>query len=488
MQRQQTLRAAIDWSYDLLSPAEQSLFCKLAVFAGGFTADAVNAITRESLDLLTRLLDKSLVEATTAGSEPARYRMLETVQQYAFMKLKDTSQADKLAELHYDYYLALAQTAEGNLQSLQQVQWLDTLEAEQDNLRAALRWTIEHNQEAAMQLTVALFWFWERRSYFSEGVNWLERILTGKYLAPVTSSSEFMLLQAKTFWASGSLITQLGDNQTAVARLETSVSLFRDLLKMTMPEDKIELKQGLALALTHLSQAVRPLGRDEQARAFGEEAVSLLREIGDNWGLAFSLSQLAYIVRVQAGYAAARPIFEESLRLYRMIGDLRGIGDVLSSLGIKAHMEGEDEQAQRWLEESLELERRVGDRYQIGICLVELVFVAMAQGDYARADSLSREALSLFRGLGHITGIANTLVARAALACHEKQYDRAARLYGAVDGLREAAGGILIQRRADGYDDLVNKARHSLGKTVYETEYTLGKLFTIDDMLKTALG
>jgi hypothetical protein len=192
-------------------------------------------------------------------------------------------------------------------------------------------------------------------------------------------------------------------------------------------------------------------------------------------------------VRDQDGYAAAHLLFKDSLDLYRRTGDLRGIGDVLSSLGITAHLEGNDRQAEKWLEESLELGRRVGDRYQIGVCLVELAFVAMAHGDDARADLLTRESLSLFRALGHIQGIANTFVARAALACHQSHYDRAARLYGAIDALTETSGGIINQRRKEGYVELTEKVRDVLGSSVFETEYALGKLLSADDTLKTAL-
>jgi non-specific serine/threonine protein kinase len=486
--RQQTLRAAIDWSYNLLDPAERSLFCRLGIFAGGFTLDAAEAIVDGSLDLLARLVDKSLFNVTITPSKSYRYRMLESIQQYARIELSKTNDLDGLAQQHVQYYLALAQAAEQNLQGVDQVQWLDRLEEEEENLRAALQWSTERDQQTALQLAIALFWFWERRSYYREGINWLEEILTNENLDTKDSSPQSLTLHAQALWACGSLMAQLGDNKKAVTRLESAVTLFRELLNRKVDREKPETQQGLALALTYLSQALRPLGHNEQARILGEEAVSLVRGINQEWGFAFSLSQLAYIVRDQDGYAAARLLFKESLDFYRRAGDLRGIGDVLSSLGITAHLEGDDLQAEKWLEESLELGRQVGDRYQIGVCLVELAFIAMAHGDDPRAEVLTRESLSLFRGLGHAQGIANALVACAALACRQSAYDRAARMYGIIDALKETVGGIIIRRRGDGYVDLIKKAQDLLGSTLFDTEYALGRSLSTDEALKTALG
>jgi hypothetical protein len=307
--RQQTLRALIDWSYDLLSEAEQTLLRRLSVFAGGWTLEAAEAVGAgesvaawELLDLLTSLVDKSLVTYDDPGGE-GRYWLLETVRQYARDRLLETGEAIAVRDRHLDFFLRLAEEAEPRLHGREQLAWLDRLEAEHDNFRAALAWsrTEERHAESALRLAGALAWFWNMRGYLNEGRRWLEDLLARPAPAGATRA------RAKALGGAGLMATYQGDFDAAPARFTESVALWRELGD----------RRALAHAMGWLG------GCSEYSRRIPllEEAVALAREVGDPWVLGLALWHLAVNVnRFQPDPERVRMLAEESIVLLREVG------------------------------------------------------------------------------------------------------------------------------------------------------------------------
>jgi non-specific serine/threonine protein kinase len=229
--RQQTLRATIDWSYDLLSEEERLTLHRLAVFAGGWTLEAAEAVcagdgivAADVLDLLGRLVDKSLVQMQERG-EGARYRLLETVRQYAGERLQDSGEAQAVHQRHTGYYLALAEQAEPALHQQADLGWLARLEAEHDNLRAALAWCMDHDPQTGLRLAGSLLRFWYLRASFSEGSRWLARVLD----AADARAPERTVWRLKAVLAAGMMARPRHDMPTALARLEEALALSREL-------------------------------------------------------------------------------------------------------------------------------------------------------------------------------------------------------------------------------------------------------------------
>ncbi len=364
--RHQTLRATMDWSYDLLSREERILLCRLAVFAGGCTLDAAEAICADEaltraqiLDLLSELVDKSLLTVGEHQASQARYRMLETVRQYALDKLQECGEEQALRERHRDWFLALAEYANANWRGPKQIELFDQLEAEHDNLRAALAWSKRETAAAGkgLRLAVALWRFWEVHSHFQEGRGQLAEFLAltndaapsalraqalngagylAMFQADYKASRAFLeaslgiahalndpQLVASAMYTSGVLARFRGDIGDAKRRLETSLALFREL------HDRV----GTYIALYNLAEAVRMEGDDARAFALHETSLALKREQGDLWAVASSLWSLAVLSLRRDDKQGAREFVTESLALFRASGD---VGNCALCLGLIA--------------------------------------------------------------------------------------------------------------------------------------------------------
>jgi tetratricopeptide (TPR) repeat protein len=310
--RQQTLRATIDWSYDLLSEHERALFHRLSVFAGGFTLEAAEAICagakleqHEILELLSSLINKSMVVVVEQGDE-ARYRLLETTRQYAWEKLTASGEVESIRLNHAHFFLRLAEMVEPQLKSAVRRLWLERLEREYDNLRTALTWLREHGEmERGLQLVAALLWFWYFRGHISEAHQWLEGTLA------ISSASGRTPGRAKALFAAGAMAWFQGEYAKAHAHLDESVAIWRE----------VKDRQDLAYSLTLLGVVTELQGDHIAARVLQEESLAVFREVGDTWGLALALDWLGYTMRVQRDYARARSLFEESRALFREVGD-----------------------------------------------------------------------------------------------------------------------------------------------------------------------
>jgi len=442
-ERQRTLHSAIEWSHCLLTGDERILFARLAVFVGGWTLEAAelvcqngeNGSTTRVLDLLAQLVNKSLVLQHEVNGE-SRFSMLETIREYALAQLNECRDADTIRWRHAQYYLKLAGAAEPELTGTRQIAWLDRLEREHGNLRAALDWALDCGQVTlAAQLCGTLWHFWAMRGHLDEGRRWLERTrrLGTKGEAGLQPSVRAMLWNSE-----GSLAYYQGDH--AAARL-----LFA---------------QGLDLA----------------------------REAGDKWSMAFALDGLGAQATSRGDYDQATAFSEQSLALSREIGDDWLSGITLINLGELARLRGDDAHATRLYEESLMLLQRVGDRLFVAIALDDLGQVAQNQHHYDQARAIHQESLELCRRLGSQRGMALCLEKLAGVAGARGQPERAARLLGAAEVLRRASQSPMgAPDRAD-YERFIATARAGLDDESLATAWAKGCAMTLEEAITYALS
>ena len=439
--RQQTLRAAIEWSYALLSAREQALLCRLSVFAGGWGLEAAEGVCGgegiagwEVLDVLTGLVDKSLVVYGEGGGAE-RYRMLEMVRGYGWERLETEGELERWRSRHLDWFLALAEEAERKLAGPEQGEWLERLEEEHDNLRAALGWCREAPEGAAVgqRLAGALWRFWEVRGYLGLGRSSLLEALERDGAGGFTSE------RGKALNGAGHLANRQSDYVSARVLYEESLAIRRELGDKSgiahslhglggvafnqgdyvsahaLYEESLAIrrelgdKSGIAWSLTGLGTVATRLGDYVSAQALFEESLSLRRELRDKRGIAWSLSYLGDVATRQGDYVSAQALFEESLAIQRELGDKHGIAWSLSNLGDVAHAQGDDMSAHALHEESLSLRRELGDKSGIALSLHDLGDVAHAQGDDMSAHALHEESLAIYRELGGKYGMALSL-------------------------------------------------------------------------------
>ena len=471
--RQQTLLATMEWSHDLLSQKERLLFRRLSVFAGGFSLDAAEAVCAgegiemdDVLDLLSRLADKSLVVVQERDGE-ARYQLLETIRQYGKEKLYKSGEAPVTQTRHSLFYLGLAEQAEPELTGTGQRAWLDRLEVELDNLRAALAWSLEGGEpEVGLRLAGALWWFCYLHGYYGEGREWLEGALEGGEDSPPP-------LRAKALNGTGVLAFLQCEYGLATARLEEGLALYRELGD----------ERGVASALQTLGSIAREQGRYARAQALHGESLSLWRGLGDEWGIARSLNYLGFAAWLYEDHERAKSLCVEALSVYRELGDAEGIAWSLISLGAVAHYRGDFRQATALLEESLTLSREAGYREGIAWSLNQLGLVEQRRGDHERAMALLMESLRVHRDLGDRWRAASVLEGLAGSARMRGQPERAARLLGAAEAVREAIGTPVPPCERADHDRNVSALRAAMGKKAFAQARAEGRALTLEQVL-----
>lgn len=413
--RQQTLRATIEWSYNLLPSREQMLLARLAVFVGGCTLAAAeevcsddlsaaqagnNAVstlklapqTSSVLDGITLLLDQSLLrQAEDIDNEP-RLMMLETIRQYALERLSASGEVEAVQQRHAAYYLLLAELADSRLQGPKQGTWLVQLEAEHNNLRTALAFYKTTDAEQGLRLACALARFWEMHSHLNEGRTWLRELLQ-------TSNSADAALRGRALNATAALAHWQGDYQQAATLLQEGLGLFREL------HDDV----GAAHSLCGLGLVAWFQGDHAAARTQLEASAELSRAVQHPWGIADALHWLGHVELDQGATSTAYMLFAQSLALFREIGDNRNIALPLKDFGLIASLRGDHPTARALYEESLALSRSVEDTWHIAETLQRLGDQARLLSDYERAARLGHESLELWRKLGNKGGIAETL-------------------------------------------------------------------------------
>jgi predicted ATPase/transcriptional regulator with XRE-family HTH domain len=437
-ERQQTMRAAIGWSYDLLHPGEKALLRRLAVFAGGCTVEAVEGVCPAGIGLeadvlgwLGELVDKSLLQRQTAGSEP-RVAMLETVREFALEQLAAAGELSALEQRHAEYYLTLAEAAEQRLFGLEQRVWLERLAAEHDNMRAALRWSLREDGRKVLgaRMAIALMAFWWIHGHWREGLQWLEDMATDDGRVP--------------------------------------------------PGTRAKVLHGAGV----LAEALGQLGRASELYAM---SLDLSEALEDRRGICLGLIGLGAVAMHQRESARARAILERSLALGRELEDAHLVAHALVNLGSLALDTGDVQSAEMLLEESLVLCHRLGERWVSTLALNVLSAVALRRGDWNRARSVMRESLVRYRDVGNTVGMATSLEVLAVVAT-EREPLLAARLFGAGAAVHEMTGSPRPPLIDVDCERALTHLRTALGEDTCAVVLAAGRTMALEDAVDLALG
>jgi len=459
--RQQTLRNTIEWSYDLLSEGEKQLFWRMAPFNGGRTLQALEEVCNHDgrllidvFDGVQSLLDKSLLQQRAGGrggdGEP-RFWMLETIHEYSREKLEESGEADALYREHAQYFMRLVEEAEPHLRGARQVEWLDLLEEEHDNLRAALRWAREstraEDRVIGLRVGGAVSRFWETRGHFAEGREQLATVLAGTTRVEASQGSRSEAAgraRGKALLGAGRMALRQGDYEAQRVYSEEALAAYR------LAGDKV----GIGNSLILLGAVAYLQGDYVRARTLNEESLPILREVGDKQGIALSLLSLGIVAFLQGDYVRARTLNEESLSIFTEQGLGAGRADLLNNMGNVAYMEGDFDHARSLHTESLRAKRESG--YMLGIAL--------------SVGGVGEAAIGLGKRDGKVDWV-----------------EKGAVLLGASDGLHKEIEAIREGDDAIPYDHAAEAARAQLGEERFERLRGEGRAMSMEEAIEYAL-
>jgi len=478
-QRQQTLRAAMDWSYDLLNLAEQKLFRRLSVFAGGCNLEGVEAVcdTKGDLDLdlldgMGSMMDKSLVLQVPATGGEARFSMLETIREYAREKLEVNGEEAATKRAHAAYCLVLAEEAPAEQTGTQSAGQMGHFVAEHGNFRAALEWlTDTGDAEWGLRLGAALFRFWETREYLTEGRTRLGKLLKLPRAAVPTK------FRARALFAAGVLAGAQGDYAAADELVGESLEIARQL----------QDGQGVAVSLNALAVHAQDRGDIAAAHALFEESLAVWRELGDSKDVARALSNLANVSTMEGDHAHASSLYEECLAIFQGLGDRTGVAWSLNSQGDVARDRGDAPAARELYGQGLAIFRELGDRWGIAGTLADLGSMAREERDFSAAHSLYRESLKIFQELEHKRGIARLLECFACAAAAQYHSERALRLAGAAAALRQNIGAPLTPAEKAKLEANLKCTRPGLSETSSTAAWLEGWELPVERAIEEAL-
>jgi predicted ATPase len=436
-ERQQSLRRTIDWSYELLDEENKTQFRQLAVFSGGWTLEAAEAITSAQVDVvdgLMSLLDNSLVRLQQSAQNAPRYRMFETIREYALEQLQLSGEIDTVRRRHAEYFIDFAERAETKLRGASSIDWLDRLQDEHDNLRAVVHWAHDAREpELVLRLCGAIPQYIGARGHLNECQRWLESALS---LNPRRAGP----VRARALWVAGHVAWGRGDYALAMRRGSESLSVYRDLGD----------EPGVAQALLDLGHVAHYQEKREQAAVHYDECLAIYRKIGDAPGTAAALTGLAVLARNRGDLSGARALSEESLTLYRELRDSRSVA----------------------------------------LCLNNLGRVARDQAEWREATELCAESMNLFGELGDRWGVAMVLANLGIQAQRLDDAERALSLFGASEALREAATGsaLLSVSPAEyvAYESAVAASRATTGESAFNALWQSGRELALPEAM--ALG
>lgn len=477
--RHKTLSAAIDWSYDLLPEAEQIFFQQLSVFVGGFSLDAMEAIcamqdgavSATPLDLLSRLIDKSLVAVEERDGE-VRYRMLETLRQYALDRLVQSGQAASLRSSHCSFFLLLSEEAEGHLRSTDQLTWLDRLDTEYENISAAIEWSLSNSDaETCLRFGGALWYFWTARARWTDGRERLDRILS----LPV---GPFGCARAMALLGAGYLAFHQGDFGTATRCFENSLEISRTAERS---EEMAEAHYGLGVVEQYK-------GDCEKARGFFTEGLALSRDSNNPWGIGDGFLNLALLRLNEDDYDGARALFEPGLAAFRKVDDKRSIAKLLAGLGLVAYYQADYAAARPLFEEALAIEVHLRDKHVAALQLDNLGYVALHQNEYPKARTLFGQSIALLDEIGGKRSIADVLYGLAGLAAAEGEPERAAHLFGAAEALLEQLGARVEPMNRAEYDRIIASAQGQMDPAPFEAAQSRGRAMSLQEAVRYALA
>jgi tetratricopeptide (TPR) repeat protein len=479
--RQQTLRNTIDWSYQLLPRGEQTLFRRLGVFVGGWTLDAAAAacdvdgdLRQDVLNELQSLVDQSLLKRVEDADGEPRFAMLETIREYALERLVASGEADSIRRRHAEHFLALAESAEPRqrgamLSPASQAR----LELEHDNLRAVCTWSLigHGDSEIGLRVAGALWLFWWMRGHYQEGSRWLD-------IALEQSRGTATSIRAKLLGGAGSIAAFHGEHVQATPLLEEALTLYKNL----------GVAEGIAEMLLELGRLARDQGDYTRAATLEEESLALFQAHGIGWGIIWALLSLGDVALDQGDTTRAARRFQEVLARSQALGDQRDSGWALCNLGRIAFAQGNVAQAQTLFEESLALFQGIGFSAAAAQALVELGRAAQWQGDMTQAAAYFTESLTLERNIGSTDTIFDDLTGLAGVAGAQRLPARAARLFGAVEALRESAGHPLPPVERANYERDIAAARAQLDEDAWIVAWAEGQAMTVEQAIAEALA
>jgi predicted ATPase/DNA-binding SARP family transcriptional activator len=531
--RHKTMRNAIAWSYNLLDANEQAAFRQAGVFVGGWTLDAAEKVIGESLfvsdypkltsssgspfaRMLDSFVDTNLIKQSEVGTE-IRFFMLETIREYALERLVECGEVDAVRCRHTDFFLALAEAARPHLFGSQQVFWVNRLEQEYDNLRAALIWAVDSRKvEIALRLGSALgkFWYIYGPNYWSEGRKWLEQALNLIQFDPLPLD-----VRANALNEAGVLAWVQIDYEHAILRFEECLALRK----------RLGDKTGIGSALGNLGLVAREQLNLVRARAYQEKCLALKRELGDRQGIATALSNLALVAADQGDIEYSISLYEESLIMNRELQNKTGLtlalhnlggllvenrGDIkrslilleeslelsqelgerfflipltLHHLGNLSLNQGDYEHVRSFFEQSLNLSRETDNKYGIGLALLDLGRLAHLEDEYVTAQEFYKQSIAVLYGIKGMVGTIWNLVSLADLACINRQPIRAATLLGASEKFCEITSSHLPQVRHEEYEHAISKARTQIDEAQFIQAWAKGREMSLDQAVEYAL-
>jgi tetratricopeptide (TPR) repeat protein len=471
--RQQTLRNAIQWSHDLLTSDEQRLFRRLAVFAGGASVEAVEEVcdADHGIDVpsaLTDLIEQGLVRSTAGPYAEPRVDLLQMIREFALERLKANDEATLMQQRHAAWCLALAEQADASMQGAARVQWLDQLESEHDNMRAALEWSLDQpDGDFPLRLASEMRPFWQTRGYLREGFQWLERALA-------RGDSATPAIRATALFDMGRLAFDLGDYARAPEWFEASLQLRREL----------DDKPGIIQSLTNLGLAIVARGQYARARMLHEEAMTLSYDIGDAQGVTTALYRLGSLALEEGDLARARALYLESFEKMPGQEDSLFVANLHFMLGVTARLEGEGMAATESVEKSLAVFRRVGNKMGVANALLELGHAIRLSGNDEQAEQYYAEALVLFREMESRPGMVEGLEGLAGIAAAHGRAERAAILIGAASTWRK----ILEHPFAPPPDRFAQEALVEYAQNDYEAAFANGQNMALEQAVEVGLA
>jgi predicted ATPase/transcriptional regulator with XRE-family HTH domain len=481
-QRQQTLRNAIGWSYELLSDEEKKLFRRLAVFVGGRSIEAVEVVCNfdgnlgiDVVEGLISLVDKNLLRREEGfGGEP-RFVMLEMIHEYGREKLQESGEHGAMRRAHAQFFTDLAEAAKLKVWGGGELGSLDRLEEEHDNLRAAIEWShsVEGDIEIELRLVVALGRFWEARGYLTEGRERIEAVLS----RPESRREKVKSLRAWTLGQAEGLAYWQADFASARSAAEEALSLFREIGE----------RQGIMRALTDLWDVATAEGGHEQALLLATESLRISHELGDIQGTAVSLVLLGWSEMYLGLYTEAAANLEEAVSVARKTRVLNRIALALAALGDVRLRQGNYEQAVECLEESLALHRQSGHRSYTAANLGTIALVAIRQKDYPRAISGLMESLKIRKEIGDKGGVAWCLEKFAQIESAIGDAARAVHFLGAARALREGMGTVVDSVDQADYDRMLTILQNRLGEEAFRQAWQEGKAMSTEQAIRYAL-
>ncbi|MEZ5426268.1 MAG: protein kinase [Pyrinomonadaceae bacterium] len=393
--RQQTMRGALEWSYDLLDEAEKNLFRRLSVFAGGFDLEAAETVCASGkspkdqlsetdiLDAFTSLLENSLIAPTEFAGEEPRFRLLEVVREFALELLAESGDSEEIRKGHAAFFLSLAETAEPEILGPKGREWLDRLEEEYENIRAVMSWADRFDRDTLVRMAAATRDFWTIRNHLTEGHDWMEKALQ-------TASEDSPEILYKISVGLGHTAKHQGDFDAARRALQKALEVSR----------KIGHQKQIAVSYRGLSMTAKGQGDYAGARDYAEKALEISRQMNDPLGIAISVNTLGDLARIEGDFSKARPFHEEALRICRELNNKQGVNCSLNNLGAVAFAEGDFARAGEFYSQALKAGRESGEKSTLSYSLDGLAALALQGGDPRRAARLAGAAEHLRKSLG----------------------------------------------------------------------------------------